>query len=47
MFIDHIAGFECMKWLVSGRAFFFFGSRYLYEDTDDSPIGCEYLSFSL
>lgn len=24
MFIDHIAGFECMKWLVSGRAFFFF-----------------------
>lgn len=23
MFIDHIAGFECMKWLVSGRAFFF------------------------
>lgn len=23
MFIDHIAGFECMKWLVSGRAFYF------------------------
>lgn len=22
MFIDHIAGFEYMKWLVGGRAFF-------------------------
>ena len=45
MFIDHIAGFEYMKWLVGGKSLFF-GSLYLYEDTDDSPIGCEYLSFS-